>query len=188
MNVKKHIAMALITGVIGMAMISGGTVAYFTSSVGSENKINSGILQLEIDEEIGKENFNFTTTNIQPTDTFEHTFHMKNESTVEIGELKLISKYKSYKSGDEKKEETYFGSQIEILDIKVNNSQVTNLIGKTLDDINSEEYVLNKDIDPNIENIVVYVEFEFKDGENQNKFQDNILDLDWEFIATQKLD
>ena len=69
MSVKKHIAMAMTTGLIGMALISGGTVAYFSDELESKAEIQSGTLELgfvDINEKIL-----FKFVHMQPGEEFE---------------------------------------------------------------------------------------------------------------------
>lgn len=48
MSFKKNILMGMAIGLVGMALLSGGTVAYFNDSEDTKNEIISGTLDLGV--------------------------------------------------------------------------------------------------------------------------------------------
>ncbi|MFD1849040.1 TasA family protein [Oceanobacillus bengalensis] len=182
MSWKKNIAMGMATGLIGMALVSGGTVAYFSDTEVTTNKIVSGTLDLGVTE-VNDEGILFEFENKMPGDTFDYTFQLSNDGSLEIGDVKLIS---NYKVNDEEASENDFGSQIIIKALKVNDTSVLEENENiTLYDIVDNPTVLIENFGAD-KNIDVYVEFEFmKTNEKQNQYQGNSLELVWTFEAMQ---
>lgn len=189
MSVKKHIAMAMTTGLIGMALISGGTVAYFSDELESKAEIQSGTLELGFVDI--NENILFKIEDIQPGEDFESRFTLRNNGSLNIGEIVLFSKHTILdKNGNEK--DNGFGSQILLKELIVDGKEI--IKGKdsamTLNELRKlKNGLLIKEEDiafPNGDTMDVKVKFQFKKtAKDQNDFQGNKLELDWTFRAMQ---
>ncbi|WP_068673111.1 TasA family protein [Oceanobacillus sp. Castelsardo] len=180
MSFKKHIMMGMATGLVGMALISGGTVAYFTDSVDTQNEIMSGTLDLGVTNIDDGVLFEFK--NKQPGDVFDYKFNLSNNGTLEIGEVTLISNHTVDGKAD-------FGSQIEVVSLTVDGEEkITSDKKVTLDDLKgakNAKVLLNK-FPEDSQDVEVFVKFKFiQTKESQNDYQGNVMDLNWTFEAKQ---
>ncbi|KPH76684.1 MULTISPECIES: TasA family protein [Bacillaceae] len=180
MSFKKNILMGMATGLVGMALLSGGTVAYFNDSEDTKNEIISGTLDLGVTNVSDGVLFEFK--NKQPGDVFHYKFDLSNNGTLDIGKVTLISNH----TVDGKKD---FGSQIEVVSLKVNGEEkITSNKKVTLDDLKGVEnaIVLLNNFPKESQNVEVFVEFKFIQTEqSQNDYQGNTMNLDWTFEAMQ---
>lgn len=191
MSIKKNIILGMVTGLVGMSLISGGTVAYFSDDVSTQNQIMSGTIDLGIKNTSDSEGFYFNFKDKKPGDIFEkYTFQLVNDGTLNIGKLFLNSAYDSF---DKDNKPNDFGSQIKIKELKVNGVINTQLTDRTLHQIDAIKNKANSpallitDIKPN-NDVEIEVIFEFIETENQNKYQGNRLDLNWTFEAVQEVE
>lgn len=165
-------------------MISGGTYAYFSDSIETTNTIESGTLELGLTE-IEEDGVLFEVTNKKPGDTFDYSFELTNDGSLDIGDVTLLSDYTVTGDGVKESANGDFGSQIRINSLTVDN---TELIQEetTLDDFN--KLVILEDFAPD-ETATVSVEFEFMvTDDDQNQYQGNAMELNWEFEALQAFD
>lgn len=183
LNFKKNIALGMAAGLIGMALISGGTFAYFSDTVETNNRVVAGTLDLGI---IGttEEGVIFDFDNKQPGDTFDYFFELKNDGTLDIKDVKLFSNH-TVLNKEGQIIENDFGSQIIIKSLMVNDEDIIHeKAGITLDDLQGLEVTMVEGFSV-AEVVKVYVNFEFINEENQNEYQGNSLELNWTFEAMQ---
>lgn len=180
MDFKKDIIMAMATGLLGMALISGGTFSYFSDEEQTQAEIASGTVDLGLKKEDGddlSDDYVFEFDNKQPGDTFFYKIQLQNNGTLDIGEIQLTSEHQVTKG------EKNFGSQIIINNLEVDGTPINSIIGDSLDKLNAknEPIVLMDQFEK--KNVEVFVEFKFIEEGNQNDYQGNSLELKWNFIA-----
>lgn len=185
MTIKRRIGIALATALLGMALISGGTLAYFSNTKETDNRIEAGTLELGIvtGEEEG---VLFEFKNKQPGDTFDYVFNLTNEGSLMIGDVTLFSKHEVMDEDDNVLDND-FGSQIMIQEMMVDaDVLVHEQEALTLDDLQTTPLSLLKDFAVE-EEAEVYVKFKFVNDkdDDQNEYQGNIVQLNWLFEAMQ---
>lgn len=183
LGIKKNLVAGIITGLIGLALISGGTAAFFSDALDTKNKILSGYMDLDIGN-LKNERVLFEFDNKKPGDTFNHSFNMKNNGTLDMKEVTLYSKHTTY-NREGTQENNGFANQIVLQRLEVDGK---NILQKpmSLEKLSKTPIVLEKNIAANSPATQVFVEFEFeKTKENQNEFQGNQLELLWTFEAIQ---
>jgi spore coat-associated protein N len=182
MNLKKNIIVGILTGLVGLALISGGTVAYFYTSLETNNEILSGELKLDISEVENDILFKFK--NKKPGDTFEKKFDLINAGTLNMKDITLTSEYKAFDKEDNQNND--FAKQIRINKIEVNGNNVLNK-KMTIAQLSEENRFVPLMDELEIDSdIPVLVEFEFiRTDKDQNKYQGNKMELVWTFEAKQ---
>lgn len=182
MGIKKDMMMAVVTGFIGIALVSGGTVAYFTAELTTENQFQSGILELDISDVDDGVLFEFD--HIKPGDVLEHRFSITNAGTLDMEKITLFSEHTTY-NRDGKEDDNGFAKQILVNTIKVGEEAVLEH-PLSLEEMKEEDIVLAELLRADSEPLDVYAEFEFiMTKENQNEYQGNTLELYWTFEAVQ---
>lgn len=194
MSIKKNLIIGIATGLVGMSLISGGTVAYFSYQEETKSVFKSGKMEFDIKDEDG---VLFEFNNIIPGEEYKHTFTITNTGTVD---MKDISLYSRHTVENEKVDRNYnIASQIVLKDIVVKNAngnkrqnvlkdnitlaELANRTG-TLDASN-KPIILLKSLKSGMD-AEVEVTFEFvESGKDQNKYQDQTLTLYWTFYAEQ---
>lgn len=197
MGLKKKLAMGIATGALAVSMIGGGTYAYFNDVETSTNTFAAGTLDLSLTpQEI------INVTNIKPGDWMNREFTLNNDGSLDISKIELKTEYtvtdaKGDNVGD-------FGKHIRV-NFMWNEDKA--LLGPwspdqviyhtTLDQLQNmtPDAVANAIFIPYFEEIgglvagdsdTLYVQFEFVDnGEDQNEFQGDSLELKWTFDAKQ---
>src|SRR5699024_10870410 len=102
--------------------ISGGTVAYFSDSVETENKVLSGILELNLSN-VDNNGVLFEFKNKKPGDTFNHSFDLMNDGTLEMKDITLYSEHTILnRAGDPVNND--FEKQILVKKLQVGNENV----------------------------------------------------------------
>src|SRR5690625_2387452 len=186
MAIKEKLGMSILIGFLGIVLISSGTFAFFSDSVHTDNNVSAGTLELGVTN-IDDEGVLFEFENKKPGDTFDYTFSLRNEGTLDIKDVTLFSEHTiKNRSGDI--EDNNFDKQILLTSVKVNDEE---LIEEkiTLGDLKDNEIVLIDDFGSGDEDADVYVEFEFiKTNDSQNKYQGNSIELEWTFEAMQAED
>lgn len=193
MGLKQKLGMGIISAVIGIGLIGGGTYAYFSDSAETDNTFAAGTMDLQFNGPSGDgENVIFDLDNIKPGDAEQQTFNLKNDGTLDISEVLLETDYSVEDAEGDNKDED-FGEHINVK-FFLNTTKGKELIeDKTLDQLANDESLDVLDGEglqageEHYENF--YVEVEFVDnGEDQNHFQGDILTLNWNFTALQETD
>jgi|SRR5690625_759579 len=186
MAIKEKLGMSIFIGFLGIVLISSGTFAYFSDSVQTNNNVAAGTLDLGV-MDIDEEGVLFEFENKKPGDTFDYTFSLRNEGTLDIKDVTLYSDHTiEDKSGE--LTDNDFDKQILLTSVKVNDEE---LIEETitLASLKDNEMILIENFDSGDEDAAVYVEFEFiKTDKSQNKYQGNSIELEWTFEAMQTED
>lgn len=190
MRIKKQLGLGVATAVLGFGLISGGTFAFFSDTVESNNTFAAGTLDI---------NANPTTIinveNMKPGDSFHRVFQLSNDGTLDMKEVLLETAYTvTDAQGDNGSKD--LGEHI-VVEFLFNNN-------------NSDEVIYNtslaelREMTPEaVDQHIMYpwygenglpagsvhdfiVKFNFVDnGEDQNVFQGDSLQLEWTFEAKQ---
>lgn len=89
MNLKKKLGMSIMTGVLGLSLIGGGTWAAFNDVETVSNTFASGTLDLGI----GNNETLFKISNLKPGDTFSEAITLTNDGTLDINQVFLHAVY-----------------------------------------------------------------------------------------------
>ncbi|MEK3888391.1 CalY family protein [Bacillus sp. FSL K6-3431] len=189
MNIKKQLSMGLLSAVIGITLIGGGTYAYFSDSAETNNTFAAGTLDLAVNPtQI------IDVSNMKPGDSFIRDFELQNNGSLDIGKVLLTTAYTVTDAKGDNAED--FGEHIEV-EFLYNMDKLDEVIYKTtlakLKDMNPEvvnEKVFEPIFDekglPTGKMNDLVVKFNFIDnGEDQNQFQGDSMDLTWTFNAQQ---
>ncbi|MBO1579872.1 TasA family protein [Bacillus sp. XF8] len=193
MGLKKKLGMGAMTAVLGLSLIGGGTYAYFSDKEVSNNTFAAGTLDLSVDPKVV-----IDVDNLKPGDEMERGFQLVNKGTLAIGDVKLLTDYTvTDAKGDNGNAD--FGDHIRVdflwnldknsvpiwsttlseLKKATQNGSVPDLVQKGI--IAQEENGLAPGDDDTF-----YVMFTFVDnGEDQNVFQGDALNLNWTFNSMQ---
>ncbi|MFS0614053.1 TasA family protein [Lederbergia ruris] len=189
MNIKKQLSTGLVSAVLGITLIGGGTYAYFSDSEETNNTFAVGTLDLAVNPtQI------ISVDNIQPGDSFIRDFELQNNGTLDIGKVLLETSYTVVDAQGDNTED--FGEHIEV-EFLYNLDKLDEVIYKTtlakLQDMKPEvinekvfEPIFDEEGLPTGEMNDLVVKFHFVDnGKDQNQFQGDSLDLTWTFNAQQ---
>ncbi|MBC6973804.1 cell division protein FtsN [Bacillus sp. Xin] len=193
MGLKKKLGMGAMTAVLGLSLIGGGTYAYFSDKEVSNNTFAAGTLDLSVDPKVV-----IDVDNLKPGDEMERGFQLVNKGTLAIGDVKLLTDYTVIDAkGDNGN--TDFGDHIRVdflwnldkntvpvwsttlseLKEATQNGNIPDLVQKGI--VDREENGLASGDDDTF-----YVMFTFVDnGEDQNVFQGDALNLNWTFNSMQ---
>lgn len=176
------------TAALGLALISGGTYAYFSDTAVSNNTFAAGTIDLSVDPtEV------INVDNIKPGDSMVRDFELHNNGTLDIDKVLLDTTYTVIDANDDNTENFADHIQVEFL---YNVDKLDEVIYETtlaeLEDMKPEainEHIINPILGKGLEvgdSDDFVVKFNFIDnGEDQNQFQGDSLELEWTFTATQ---
>jgi spore coat-associated protein N len=191
MGIKKTLGFGVAAAALGLTLIGGGTFAYFSDSVETTGTFAAGTLDLNADPtaiiDVGT---------LKPGDFAIRTFKLKNEGTLDIAKVLLKTTYTVTNKSGAPENVDDFGKHVIVRFLKNIDKQDTVIYQTSLYDLQSlaPDAVENKwvawfeehgglkagDTDDLI------VKFEFKDnGQDQNEFQGDALNLKWTFEAKQ---
>ncbi len=189
MEIKKKLGMGIMSALLGLALITGGTFAYFSSTQETNNTFAAGTLDLAV---------NPTTIvdidNLAPGDSVVRNFELSNNGSLDIEKVTLETNYKIIDVKGDNTED--FAEHIEVeflynadkLDEVIYETTLAELKEMTPEAINEhifypafgEKGLPVGSLDDFI------VKFNFVDNdEDQNQFQGDSLELEWTFIASQ---
>ncbi|WP_373893803.1 TasA family protein [Virgibacillus sp. CBA3643] len=189
MGIKKQLGMGVATAALGLTLIGGGTFAYFSDSETTNNTFAAGTLDLAVEptEVINVEN-------IKPGDSFTRDFELQNNGSVDINKVLLETDYSVMDADGDNADD--FGNHIQV-EFLYNADQLNEVIYKTTlaelqnttpEAVNEEVFIpaLGEDgLEAETSDDLV-VQFTFVDnGEDQNEFQGDSLNLEWTFNAQQ---
>ncbi|UTM19020.1 biofilm matrix protein CalY [Bacillus paranthracis] len=190
MSLKKKLGMGVASAALGLSLIGGGTFAYFSDKEVSNNTFAAGTLDLTLDP---------TTLvdikDLKPGDKVKKEFLLKNSGSLAIKDVQLATKYtvndlKKDNAGED------FGEHIKVNFIWNWDKQSEPVYETTLAELQKEnsdvlakaifapEWGENGGLAAGTEDYL-WVEFEFEDKGDQNKFQGDSLNLEWTFNAHQ---
>ncbi|WP_077328891.1 CalY family protein [Virgibacillus siamensis] len=190
MGIKKQLGIGVISAAIGLSMVGGGTYAYFSDSVVTTNTFAAGTLDLTANPTAL-----INVDNIQPGDQMIRTFELQNNGSLDIRKVLLETNYTVIDAKGDNTED--FGKYIEV-EFLYNADKLDEVIYKTtlaeLQDMEPE--AVNKHIfypqfgekglaAGSVDDLAVKFNF-IDNGEEQNQFQGDSLNLQWTFNATQE--
>lgn len=189
MGIKKKLGMGVLSAVLGLALVGGGTFAYFSDTEVTNNTFAAGTLDLAVEPSTI-----INVENIKPGDSFIRDFELQNNGTLDIDKVLLETDYTVNDAEDNNTED--FGEHI-LVEFLYNADKLDEVIYETT-------LAELKDMEPEVVNEHVFlplleeqglpagthddlvVKFTFVDnGEDQNQFQGDSLELTWSFTATQ---
>ncbi|MBM7601915.1 spore coat-associated protein N [Virgibacillus halotolerans] len=189
MGIKKQLGMGVLSAALGIALIGGGTYAYFSSSETTNNTFATGTLDLAVEPttviEVG---------DLKPGDWVIRDFELQNNGSLDIEKVYLDTDYNVVDAQGDNTED--FGKYIEVeflynadkLDEVIYETTLDKLKEMSPEAVNEhifyptlgEKGLPSGDIDD------LVVKFNFVDnGEDQNEFQGDSLNLEWTFNAEQ---
>ncbi|QTN01633.1 cell division protein FtsN [Sediminibacillus dalangtanensis] len=208
MIVYKKISTAIMAAVLGIALVGGGTFAYFSDTATSASTFSSGTLELSANPSTIVE-----LENLKPGDWTEKSFFLTNEGSLDIKKVLLHTDYTvTDQDGNPVSEElaNQYAQALRVDFLKntgdgdvfaypiiVNSTSLFELKDLVLENAATEHELLSGNFMGLIDGIEagngenaedsLYVKFRFKDsGESQNELQGLRLNLEWTFEAMQE--
>ncbi|ALX49969.1 CalY family protein [Lentibacillus amyloliquefaciens] len=191
MGVKKQLGIGVMTAALGLSLIGGGTYAYFSDSETTNNTFAAGTLDLAVEPTQVIE-----VDNIQPGDSMTRNFELQNNGSLAIDKVLLETNYSvTDAEGDNTGD---FGDHIQVeflynadkLDEVIYQTTLAELKNMSPEAVNEHVFdpVLEDGLEPgSLDDLVVKFNF-IDNGENQNQFQGDSLNLEWTFNAQQAAD
>ncbi|GGI15787.1 TasA family protein [Gottfriedia solisilvae] len=188
MSFTKNVSKGIMSAALGLSLIGGGTFAYFSDAVETQNTFAAGTLDLGMNP-----NTVVNINNIKPGDEIYREFTLENNGTLKINEVLLNTKYtvedvKSDNADD-------FARHIKVTIMYNTSSATSPIIETTLYDLQNQtpdvteidNFVGGGEVPDGIDagqKEKIFVLFEFvENGEDQNQFQGDTLKVDWTFDA-----
>lgn len=189
MGIKKQLSMGVMSAAIGLTLIGGGTYAYFSSTETTNNTFAAGTLDLAVEPTTV-----IDVDSLKPGDWVIRDFELQNNGSLDIEKVLLETNYNVIDAQGDNTED--FGKYIEV-EFLYNADKLDEVIYKTtLDQLKdmTPEAVNEHIFYPNFgekglpagaaDDLVVKFNF-INNGEDQNQFQGDSLQLDWTFNAQQ---
>ncbi|WP_062350260.1 CalY family protein [Bacillus kwashiorkori] len=204
MSLKKKLGMGIAAAALGLSLIGGGTYAYFSDTEVTNNTFTAGTLDLAVNPSVI-----IDVDNLKPGDVMVREFELQNNGSLDISSIDLTT---SYNVIDAKSDNTDdFGKHIKVLFLENADKTGDGWVIGDFNDVISETtlYDLQNMTPDAVENLQswitwlfglngegdgleagtsdqMYVAFEFVDnGNDQNEFQGDSLELEWTFTAHQ---
>ena len=190
MNLKKKIGAGVLSATLGLTLIGGGTYAYFNDQEVTTNSFAAGTLDLSVDPTAI-----IQIDNLKPGDTMLREFSLSNAGSLKIENVFLETNYSVLDSKNDNTDD--FGKHVKVNFLWNWDQESEPVFETTLYELKEmDPDVVKRDIwDPlweqhgglkAEETHDFWVEFEFvDDGEDQNDYQGDSLELEWIFNATQ---
>lgn len=96
MNLKKKIISGTVTALLGMALIGGGTFAYFSDTAEQTNKFAAGTIDLDVDPTV-----QIPMNEFKPGDWMPRSFELQNNGSLDMKYVDLTTDYTVYTSKNE---------------------------------------------------------------------------------------
>ncbi len=204
LSIKKKLGMGVLSAALGISLIGGGTFAYFSDTEETNNTFAAGTLDLSVDPTTV-----IDVDNIKPGDVMVREFELINGGTLDISSIDLSTAYEVIDAEGNNTDD--FGKHIKVLFLENADKTGDGWIIGDYNDVIAETtlYDLQNQTPDAVENVQgffthllglngegdgleagtsdqMYVGFEFVDnGEDQNEFQGDALELTWTFEAHQ---
>ncbi|MTW84375.1 cell division protein FtsN [Virgibacillus dakarensis] len=189
MGIKKQLGIGIMSAALGIALIGGGTYAYFSDSEQTNNTFAAGTLDLSVEPTTI-----IDVEGLKPGDYVIRDFELQNNGSLDIEKVFLETDYKIVDAKGDNTDD--FGKHIEVeflynadkLDEVIYKTTLAELKEMTPEAVNKhifyptlgEKGLQSGDLDD------LVVKFNFVDnGEDQNEFQGDALELEWTFNAEQ---
>ncbi|UOQ86942.1 CalY family protein [Gracilibacillus salinarum] len=202
MTIKKKLGMGVVTAALGLALVGGGTYAYFNDTEVSANTFAAGTLDLTLDPQVI-----FDVDNLKPGDYMLRSFELQNTGSLDIASVLLDTSY-SVTDVDNNNGGEDLGDHYVVKFLKneghpegwLDNDEYTVIYEKSLSELSTmtpddlavelEDFLwwdYEQDGIPAGGTDYLSVKIEFKDnGQDQNIFQGDSLELNWTFTAEQE--
>ena len=180
----------LMSAMLGLSLISGGTYAYFSDTFETKNTFAAGTLDLSVNPD-----FIVNIGNIKPGDEIYREFTLENKGSLDIYKVLLDTNYTIEDAKADNSDD--FAKHIKVTIMYNTSSATTPIVETTLFDLKTQRPDLTA-IDTFVGNTQVpdgipaggkekmFVLFEFvENGQDQNQFQGDKLKVDWKFNAEQ---
>lgn len=190
MSIKKNVVMSIAAAVLGFMLIGGGTFAYFSDTAETDSTFAAGTLDINANPTVV-----IDVENIKPGDSFYRDFQLSNDGTLDIGKVMLETAYTVMDAEDDNGAAD-FGDFIEVEFLhNVNNNdeviyrstlaELAEMTPEAIDQHIMYPWYGEKGLPAgSIHDFIV--KFNFVDnGEDQNVFQGDSLQLEWTFEAEQ---
>lgn len=189
MDKKNRFGMGLMSILLGISLIGGGTYAYFSDSKVTDNTFASGNLDLSVNPSTL-----INVKNIKPGDSFIRDFKLENKGSLDIGKVIIETDYEVIDAKGDNTED--FGEHISVeflLNMDKHNQPIYKTTLAKLKDMTPDAVAKNITIPaigedglPSGTSDRLVVKFQFIDnGKDQNQFQGDSLKLEWTFTALQ---
>lgn len=189
MDIKKQLGMGIMSAALGLSLIGGGTYAYFSDSEQSSNTFAAGTLDLSADPTTIVD-----VDKLQPGSSVTRNFELQNNGTLDIRKVYLETDYMVEDAESNNTED--FGEHIQVQFLYNADKFDEVVFETTLAELkNMSPEAVNENIfypefgEQGLEAGTIddlTVKFNFVDnGENQNQFQGDSLQLNWTFNAEQ---
>ena len=189
MSIKKKFGMGVMSAALGLTLVTGGTYAYFSSDVTTENTFAAGTLDLSVEPTTI-----IDVDNLQPGDSIVRDFELQNNGSLDIERVTLETDYRVIDVDGDNTED--FGEHIQVeflynadkLDEVIYETTLAELKDMTPEAVNEHIFypALGEKGLPVDEVDDLVVKFNFVDNdEDQNQFQGDSLELEWTFVADQ---
>ncbi|SFB36078.1 SipW-cognate class signal peptide [Lentibacillus halodurans] len=181
MTIRHELVMSIILAALGLSLITGGTTAYFTDVFSTDNQITTGSLDLGANKETI-----FQIEDLVPGDTQESRFELTNDGSVDMKEIILHASYEVVDKGEPNNGDN-LGNYILVELLLNQDEEETRIFEKTLSELNDNSMPIVEsfpagDIAKNFTVRLTLVD----NGEDQSHFQEDQLELNWEFKAIQQ--
>ena len=204
MSLKKKLGAGVATAVLGLGLIGGGVFAYFSDSETTNNTFAAGTLDLSVDPTVI-----IDVDNLKPGDIMVREFVLGNEGSLDISIVDISTVTNVIDAKGDNTDD--FAKHIKVLFLENADKTGDGWVIGDYNDVISETtlYDLQNQTPDGVENVQswvthffglngedsglsagtsdnMYVAFEFVDnGEDQNEFQGDKLELEWTFTAHQ---
>ncbi|WP_018930471.1 CalY family protein [Gracilibacillus lacisalsi] len=189
MGIKKKLGMSIATAALGLSLVGGGTFAYFSDSEVTNSTFAAGTLDLNAEPtEI------INIDNLKPGDQMIRTFELQNNGSLDIARVLLDTDYSVIDANDDNTEDLGEHIKVEFLmnldkfDEVVYETTLADLKSMTPEAVAESAIIpiLGEEGLPSGTLDDLSVKFVFVDnGEDQNQFQGDSLELEWTFNAQQ---
>lgn len=190
MGFTKTISKGVMTAALGLSLMGGGTFAYFSDTFETKNTFAAGTLDLSINP-----NAVVNIDNIKPGDEVYREFTFENKGSLDIYQVLLDTKYTVEDAKSDNTDDLANHIKVTIMyntssaTVPVVETTLAQLKEQTPDLTAIDEFVgstQRPDGIPPGEKEKMFVLFQFVDnGEDQNQFQGDKLQVDWTFNAKQ---
>ncbi|MDM5331341.1 CalY family protein [Neobacillus sp. CF12] len=199
MSIKKKLGLGIASAAMGLALIGGGTYAYFNDTAVTNAKFANGILDLN-----AAPTTIIDVKNLKPGDWMNRTFTLSNDGTLDISRVLLSTEYTVTNKAGAAINTDDLGKHIRVNFLFNDDKALLGPISPdqviyqtTLEQLKgmSPDAVSNAVFIPWLEEVgglkagdddKLYVQFEFVDnGLDQNQFQGDSLELKWTFDGKQ---
>ncbi|MFI8577807.1 TasA family protein [Rossellomorea aquimaris] len=192
MGIKQKLGLGVASAALGLALVGGGTYAYFSDTATASNTFAAGKLDLSVDPTTIVD-----VDNLKPGDTMLRSFELVNGGTLDIKNVVLNSSYSVINHGPANSSD--LGEHIRVnflfnadkLDAPVFSTTLAELSSMSPQAVKNKWETIfgdewgTKGLKAGSSDLL-FVEFEFVDnGKDQNEFQEDSLELEWTFNGMQ---